>query len=302
MKNIIYGIFAFLVASVIYSCNGGSSSNKNIDSLTNKWPVKKDSIDPELYNYLHIKTIPVNGTRIEKMLMTPEQDSIFKLDSTAFASKYTHSISPVLSNSDSFPISIWNLYHNLQRQLGLQDIMEAGTDKYNGVRIYPALEISGGKKVLYIALMGEKATAGPLTFITMLDAGKRENAYTVKNSTFSLVTNGSVAYRQMKIDIAAFQTFWLQSEGVPERDSINRDMCFSISEYYEMLNLMDPGSNMIKDTTTGSGKYDIVLYPCLKDKRLRFVIKGMQNKKQIPNSDIFNNMDVCPTKCPTNEL
>jgi hypothetical protein len=295
MKKLFYAVIAAMIVLSVTDCNEGGVKPPA------EPPSKLAKIDSELYDYLHIKTdekgVPPGLVQI---LFTEEAKETFRADSAAFADKYFNRQTPLLNSGRDFTFSVFELYDVMQKKLGITKSKETGIERYNGIRIYPAIENIGGQRQLYLAFMGEKVTAGPLRFNTMLTEIVHD-AYTIRSNKVIRVTNPSAQYTQLKSDIQEFQRFWIQNEQAPGRDAINRNMCFSISEYYEMLDLLH--KDMAKDTiNNGPGKFKITFYPCLTDKKLRLVAKGIKDVNVIPGSSFFNNMDVCPTRCPVNEL
>lgn len=297
MKKALTAVVIILVAIALTNCNGSGGDTKTATAKTDTLPPSKDSID--LKHYLNLENYKGLDGKMRIDIITPVDTAEFHVDSALFTTNYINT--PVFTPaSKSFTFSVYDFYANLQTQLGLQNVSQsgAGTRVYNGVRIYPALDTTVASKQLYLVLMGEKSTAGPLTFTTMMANG--QNAYTIKNNVWSNVVNPSAAYDQLTNDILAFQKVWQQKEGAATKDDINRSLCFSISEYYQMLNSID--SDMIKDTTNQNRTYKVALYPCAKDKKLHLVAKGLKNGVVVASRPFFNNMDVCPTKCPVTEV
>ncbi len=289
MKKILTAITVILAAILSSHCSGGGVTDPKPNLVDTLPKISRDSM--EVYNFLHLFPRPKDSAA---ELFTPVNPAAFNADSTAFANSYLNPASPVFDNSSqSFSFSIYDFYHNLQTSLGLQNIlMTPGSRDYSSIRMYPALDTTVAPRQLYLVLMGEKTTSGGgLTRVTMLTAN---HIYTVRNNIWSNVVYPSGGYDQVQEDILAFQKFWQQHETVSSTD-MTRSSCFSISEYYDILKEY----NMIADTNNVATTYKLQLYPCLNNKKLHFVVKGVQGGTIMINKDFYNNMDPCPTKCPT---
>jgi hypothetical protein len=289
MKKILTAITVILAAVLLSNCNGGGGTDPKPNPIDSLPMSKEDSI--ELYNFLHLFPKP---TTVKAESATPVDTAEFHADSAAFVSSYLNPSNRVFDATSSyFTFPIYDFYHNLQTDLGLQNILTTpGSREYSSIRMYPALDTTVTPKQLYLVLMGEKTTSGGgLTRVTMLTGN---HIYTVRNNVWSNVVNPSAGYDEAHDDILAFQKFWQQHETVTS-DNMTRSTCFSISEYYDILKEY----NMIADTNNAARPYKLRFYPCLKDKKLHFVVKGMQNNVIMDGKDPYNNMDPCPTKCPT---
>jgi len=316
MKKIIFCIIAAIV--VMFGCK----TKKDEKTPAPPNPKSSDTSVNKKGSLSDYKTLSIRNIYLDKRLdslqffggLEPKDPQEFEDDSTKFDDEFLKTGYFIMS--DSFPISLDTMYSKMQYNLGITDRSEYdpfGNETVNGIRIYPALTESGGKKILYMVLLGEEsregATFGEYDMFTMLT----KNYYEVRNGKFTEISTDA-GKEQAKNDIAAFRTFWNtkypQDPPVEpiENPNLNRSYCFSIERYYHILSTAH--LNIYKGLTTPSLKYGIIFYPCLKNKKMYFVLKGYKLSGSGPqiqlnpfnNKPFFDNMDVCPEKCPAEDI
>jgi len=141
---------------------------------------------------------------------------------------------------------------------------------------------------------------------TMLDS----TWYAIRDGRFVELT--AAEKTQARLDIISYQNYW-NTEFPPTgpvttpigNPNVNLSFSSSINRYYELLN----GANLAiyPGRLNATLKYGIVFYPCIENNKLIFVLKGFAEDNtgtRIPfeGKYFYDNMDVCPTKCPVNPI
>lgn len=213
-------------------------------------------------------------------------------------------------NSDSFQIPIYQLYNDMQKNLGIdQEAVQLPTREIlaTGIRVYPAVKdttVAGtDKRILYLVLLGETSHFNPAT-------GKREYN-TMLNTYYYKCTNNSFSQVALKDtptvnqDIKDFQKLWITL--YPNSAKLPQSYSFTIKELNDLLgnDHLQISDNMM--TNNGKG---LSFSACFNTKKnIFFVAKGYAPDQRSRNptaiieaKNFYDNMDPCPDKCPINEI
>ena len=205
------------------------------------------------------------------------------------------------------------MYSKMQTTLGIIDRSEydtQGMETINGIRIYPAIgkDQATGKKILYMVFLGEETVttlSGRLVVTTMI----KNKYFSIRDGNFNEILPKDTL--QTNADIISFQNFWHTEypPGTPSTSpisnpNVNRSFASSIYRYYELLN--GTNLNIYPGLFNSALKYGIIFYPCIENNKLIFVNKGFEEvsgvKMTFETKFFYDNMDVCPDKCPSNPI
>lgn len=212
----------------------------------------------------------------------------------------------IIKNYMPFPYSIYEMYSTkLQHDLSLQDetTLSGGVNYENRIRIYPAIDRTSS--VLYLVLLGELRKPGskPSTL--------RSTYFTIKAQVFSNTSNlDTIA--SIEADIRNFQSIW-NSMSVPGyKFAACTSFVYSIASYNQLLSSPSPFWNLYNCRTDATkANMNVMLIPVVDNSdsnNVNFSLVSVVHKKiglsyyQQNTNEFFDNMDVCPKKCPSNSI
>lgn len=305
MKKLLLGL------SVIYlfafsNCNGKKQPDPPVPK-TGKLPEKIDSL-PKRVVYLdpeNLKKWDSSGDFAEikrrfegypKPLFTTHHQNFFDFFNTA-----RHPIQSFVPPT----FSIYDKYLNFQRLLGLRnpEFMIQGVAYKNKVRVYPAID---QQDVFYLVFIAEKQKAsGNAQGETSL------GIYFKMKDVFEMIPLDEMI--EADNDIRKFQSYWADVVRTnPTYTFYNKKSCsYSIADYNELLGPTSVFWNVTGAKTDPASKLAVRIYPVIdtRDRQntvLRLVLKltekTAQGYSEIQDKEYFDNMDPCPTACPTNSL
>lgn len=333
MKRIFYALKAIVAVIVVFSmsnCNNGS----------NKPPVSEDTTNNKRVNStVDIKNIPFelgSDTQIypKKLLFVDTSNKKFTpkdfkryselgyeiYDKKEFDTYYDYfqklfkiaNEGAIINEYMPFPYSIYEMYSlKLQHELGLQNettipVGMPGTVLKNFIRIYPAIDRATSE--LYLVFLGEYRKPGykPYTL--------RSTYFTIKRQIFDR-TSDVTRINAIDEDIRNFQAVWdrisdLSNPGY--KFAHCESFVYSIEAYNELLSTPDPFWDLDNCKTDNTKiNMNVMLIPIIdakNTKHVSFRLVAIPHKKvgssYIPlfDREFFDNMHVCPEKCPSNPI
>ena len=223
-----------------------------------------------------------------------------------------------IQNLKELPFSIYGKYQGFQQVLQLRDptFSNLSTSKSytNFIRIYPAIDTN---KSFYLVFMRELAAIPNASSSSSDTTTDRSVYYSIKynaigTANFPFTAIDAAYMKNAEADIKRFQKTLADSADANTGLTFRKEKSFaySIESYDKLLGgypywdmnaeKTDPKSNVVVKIFPGIDKDDTG------DVRFRLMVKLYRfvagNYTEITGKPVFDNMDVCPEKCPTNEI